>query len=503
MASSKKRPTTRRGSAATLARPAPRRLGPIGLRPTLHKVLTRFLERHDTLHFVQVGGFDGVSFDPLRPFVAGGRLTGLIVEPLPQPFAKLQALYGGSTAIALAACAVADREGEQALWRFKSDAIEQGLLDPQFAGTSSFRMEALLADEGSLGSRFATQERARLRSLGGRVGITCRTWRPLLDEHAITQVDLLQIDVQGYDLVVLETFDFARFRPAVVHYKHVHLSPAERRDAERLLAGFGYGCTPQGDDTLAILAEPERPARRGGSVNVDGAALDGLRGNVVFCAWTGANPLTPHRAEALLSIYREICCPVLFLTPHNIHEWELPHSPFHPAYPHLSETHRADYLRVYLMHHFGGGYTDLKRTSRSWMPLFERLRANPEAVGLGYREIGPHGVAPCGEPLESELRRNYGQLIGNCAYIFRRRSALTTLWMEQTHRVLDAALDALATHPARHPMDQNGIVLPDGSTSHYPLRWTEMLGEIFHPLVYAFKDQIIQADIAPSFQDYR
>ena len=52
-------------------------------------------------------------------------------------------------------------------------------------------------------------------------------------------------------------------------------------------------------------------------------------------------------------------------------------------------------------------------------------------------------------------------------------------------------------------MDQSGVILPDGSQSRYPLRWAEMLGEIFHPLVYEFRDSLIQADIAPSFQNYR
>ena len=34
------------------------------------------------------------------------------------------------------------------------------------------------------------------------------------------------------------------------------------------------------------------------------------------------------------------------------------------------------------MHHFGGGYTDLKVDSRT-------------VYGLGYQEIGPDGGAPC------------------------------------------------------------------------------------------------------------
>jgi hypothetical protein len=230
---------------------------------------------------------------------------------------------------------------------------------------------------------------------------------------------------------------------------------------------------------------------------------DGLSGDVIFCAWTGHNPLSSQRAESLLSIYRETCCPVLLLTPANLGEWQLADSPFHPAFRFLSETHKADYLRCYFMHHFGGGYTDLKATRHSWKALFAKLRASPHAIGLGYPESSPHDVAPVGEPLESELRKNYQKLIGNCAYIFRRNTDFTTQWIARTHRLLDAKLEALTQHPAQHPLDQRGVILPDGSLSLYPIKWTEMLGDIFHPLVYEYSGVILHADIAPSFVNYR
>lgn len=233
------------------------------------------------------------------------------------------------------------------------------------------------------------------------------------------------------------------------------------------------------------------------------SGCDGLSGNAIFCAWTGHNPLSPQRAEALLSIYRETCCPVLLLTPHTIPRWEVKDSPFHPAYPHLSETHKADYLRCYFMHHFGGGYTDIKMTSQPWTVHFEALRAAPDAYGIGYPEIGPHGVATCGGALEAELKQNWTRLIGNCAYIFRKNTPFTQAWLARTHAVLDAKLDAVMAHPSQHPLDQAGVILPDGTTSLYPFRWQEILGEIFHPLAYEFSDRLLQTAMAPRFTNYR
>jgi hypothetical protein len=234
---------------------------------------------------------------------------------------------------------------------------------------------------------------------------------------------------------------------------------------------------------------------------IDGA-FDGLRGNVVFCSWTGANAMSPQRSECLLSIYSEVGCPVLFLTPRNIPLWQVPEQPFHPAYEFLSATQKADYLRCYLMHHFGGGHTDIKRTRRPWNEHFAALRRTPRCFGAGYTEIGPHGVAPVGGALEAEMRANHQSLIGNCAFIFRRKSEFTYEWFGRTTRMLDEHLPLLREHPAQHPQDHAGVTLPDCSLSAYPLAWTAFCN-IFHTLAYELHDHLLHLDLAPDFAGYR
>lgn len=85
---------------------------------TFDQAIEGFLEANGELSFLQVGGYDGVSFDPLRAHILGGDLSGLIVEPLPDQYAKLQQLYGKSQRIKIENCAIAESEGERVLWRF-------------------------------------------------------------------------------------------------------------------------------------------------------------------------------------------------------------------------------------------------------------------------------------------------------------------------------------------------------------------------------------------------
>ncbi len=211
--------------------------------------------------------------------------------------------------------------------------------------------------------------------------------------------------------------------------------------------------------------------------------------------------MSSQRINALWTIFNHTRCPVAYINHDSYKEWELKEHPFHPAFTYLSETHKSDYLRCYFMHHYGGGYTDLKLTHKSWIPLFEQLRCS-NALALGYQEIAL-GIPHVSGALGDEIRAHHKELIGLCAFIFKKKSRLTESWLSLTHQVLDANLDALQKNPAKHPQDQFGVLFEDNLPSPYPLRWAQILGEIFHPLTYANKSDLLLADIAPIFHSYR
>jgi len=229
--------------------------------------------------------------------------------------------------------------------------------------------------------------------------------------------------------------------------------------------------------------------------------LDGLRTRLIFCTWTGDEAMSANRIQALWTIYNTTACPVVFITKASVERWVKPGAPLHPAFPYLSSTHKADYLRCYLMHHYGGGYTDVKLTTKTWGPFFDLLE-DSDKLALGYTELA-HGIPHVSGGLGDQIRAAHAELIGLCAFIFRRNTPLTRAWLEQTEQLLDAKLASLQQNPARHPMDQTGVTLPDGTISAYPLRWAEMLGEIFHPLIYQYRPGLLRAPIEPIFASYR
>jgi hypothetical protein len=237
------------------------------------------------------------------------------------------------------------------------------------------------------------------------------------------------------------------------------------------------------------------------TIQASQSTLNGLKSRVIFCAWTGPEVMSPQRAGALWSIFKNSGRPVAFITPHTLDQWILPNHPLHEAYPYLSSTHKSDLLRCYLMHHYGGGYTDIKPTTTKWDSHFKNLEES-NCLALGYPEL-EHGMPHLKGPVGEQIKRAHRDLIGLCAFIFKPNSSLTQAWYEEVKIILDNKLSELKSNPSRSPLDQAGLLHEDGTQSKYPLRWAEILGEVLHPLFFQNREKLLKAPINPQFHSYR
>ena len=231
-------------------------------------------------------------------------------------------------------------------------------------------------------------------------------------------------------------------------------------------------------------------------------SVNGFEREYIFCMWPGEDKLTPDRATEVFSILANTQRPVIFLTPRSFNFWELPTAPFHPATQYISECHMSDYLRVYLMHHFGGGYSDIKFTYKSWVGAFSALKNNTEALALGFPfdVPGEFGLSKkfTGTVELEFYKANYEPFgIGHSAFIFKPKTILTEDMLNMLHKFLDEKLPELKENPSRIQKDSFGTTLPDGSISKYPLDYTEMGPDIFHQALFKHKTRLLHYDIKP------
>lgn len=209
---------------------------------------------------------------------------------------------------------------------------------------------------------------------------------------------------------------------------------------------------------------------------------------MIFTFWTGTNTMSENRVKSLDTIAAFSGVPVALITRKNLDDFAI--YPIHKSYEYLSDVHKSDYLRCYFMHYFGGGYCDIKHIERPWKPAFERLEKSG-AYALGYKEVSPNHVAECNTPEQKkELQLNYRKLIGCGAFIFMSYTPMTEEWLNTVESVMTAKYELLKANHGNVRGDNPG----------YPLRWTELLGDILHPLCLKYQGKILQDDsIKPNF----
>lgn len=204
----------------------------------------------------------------------------------------------------------------------------------------------------------------------------------------------------------------------------------------------------------------------------------------LYCFWTGTNEMSNTRKHVLKSL-KNTMFNIVLITPDNLDRYLLKDHPLHPGYKYLSETHKSHYLRTYFMYFYGGGYSDIKESKHSWIPSYEKLINDPHAMAIGYQEV-KNGVASLGNP---HLEEQHQYFIGNCSYIFKPNTDFARDWYTEMLQVMDNKYNLLKKFPAK-TYDQNR---PGTDMSYpYPLKWTQLLGDIFHKYNYQYRNYILK-----------
>lgn len=213
-----------------------------------------------------------------------------------------------------------------------------------------------------------------------------------------------------------------------------------------------------------------------------------------FALWTGDNPLTANRAKNLEIMEQRLGLPVELVTPGNLQNWVVPGHPLHPAYEHLSLTHRSDYLRGYLMNHHGGAYVDIKEPLESWSIPFEGMKADPDAWVTSYSTTQANWIGKLPGVMGRDILVRHRLMFGKGGFMMRSQTPITAEWVAEMDQRLDRVSDLLAKYPG-------GTF---GEDPDYPLSWTDLLGRVLDPLTLKYLPHVRYDDrMLLRFEGYR
>ena len=181
---------------------------------------------------LNIGAMDGVTFDGTRGYINAYGWKGLFVEPIPEMFDRLVKSYEGVPGILFEQAAISTTDGETEMLRMPIGLVDGAVVHPAFAG-----MATLLPARNGMSSE---ADRAIVQQYGERIRVPCLTLKTLLARHRITEIDLLHIDVEGYDWAVLQQFDFTRYRPSIIRLEWTSLTESEQMSAAERLKQYDY-----------------------------------------------------------------------------------------------------------------------------------------------------------------------------------------------------------------------------------------------------------------------
>ncbi len=208
------------------------------------QLLRAFADTHDSVTFVEIGSNDGEQHDHLRPLILERGWRGVMVEPVPYVFRRLEANYRGVEGVALENAAVGERDGELPFF-YLVDASEdeRRALPSWYDGIGSFSREAV------------TSHVTHIPDIEERIvaaHVPTLTFDSLCRKHGLERIDLVLIDTEGHDWEIIRMIDFRRRRPELLVYEHYHLAPEARAACAAHVRGHGYETMEEGFDTFCL-----------------------------------------------------------------------------------------------------------------------------------------------------------------------------------------------------------------------------------------------------------
>lgn len=184
-----------------------------------------FVKEGKKIKFIQVGANDGVRYDDLYFFVTPYRWKGLVIEPLPDMYARLVCNYLDYPDVIPLNVAVHPSSKSVTLYHVNKKSF---LKYPDWASGSASVNKSHLIKYGISEEDISEQT------------VECKSLMEIAGNYDFLDVDMLQIDVEGFDFEIIKSIDFDRLKPRLIKFEWMNLSARDKKDVTALLILNGY-----------------------------------------------------------------------------------------------------------------------------------------------------------------------------------------------------------------------------------------------------------------------
>lgn len=205
------------------------------------KKIEEVAKRASDFFFIQVGGFDGVTDDPLFNFIRSFGWAGIIAEPDEVAFESLKQNY---------------KENKACFFENVAIAPETGLKDFHFIHDPENRLPYWTRQIGSLNRGVVLKHKQWIPDIEKYMvsrKISCLTLSDLLHKHQVKKIDLMCVDTEGSDADIIFSLNFKLYKPSLVLFEHKHLEEKIKNNLFSHLEKMGYDRMDLPTDSLAYI----------------------------------------------------------------------------------------------------------------------------------------------------------------------------------------------------------------------------------------------------------
>ncbi|MCB0335666.1 MAG: FkbM family methyltransferase [Bdellovibrionales bacterium] len=229
----------------------------------VQRCLPEVLKKEDFV-IVQIGAYVGNSDnDPLfhaltsQTFLHNSKSHKLVfVEPVKEYYDRLVENYSCLTQASFENVAISDHDGPATFFRLGVDPVAYGY--PEWLSQISSLKEER---SGSMWEQYdghANEKEIQEFYLKHRIQteVNCITFEMLLERHSISHIDLLQIDVEGFEFEILRSIDFNKIPIRFINYESTLLFD-NKEACEQMLGALGYSFLDFSQDTFCFRKDDQ------------------------------------------------------------------------------------------------------------------------------------------------------------------------------------------------------------------------------------------------------
>lgn len=200
---------------------------------------------------VQIGANDGITHDPIHKFIKRDKWKGVLLEPQKNVFNTLAYLYQKNKGIITLNAALDTRDGTGKIYKIAFSEARWA------SGLTSFNKATL---ESAFNSGYVA-EKARADGLEipndssaciAEETIELISPSTLVAKYNLGDIDILQIDTEGYDFEIIKMFLATQPAPRLIVFESKHLSAEDTKDCLAYLTTKNYRMRKFGGNTIAL-----------------------------------------------------------------------------------------------------------------------------------------------------------------------------------------------------------------------------------------------------------